>query len=379
MASEYSPTILEAYHAVADWILRGLGQPPQWPRSAMEWLYYECRVMAKEYYHTIKELERIKPLPEIAQLLRYPATITHWLYFPESNFGHRPEYWAHGLSREQGIDFIETTIALLHCLRKEDPLCHDFRNVMLDRHEVEAILQRQVFIPVRDYPQTLALLPVLNTTLWHYAMLLQAGMRVHTVELHGPYPLTGGDLLFVREYSRLRPVDTWEFSRSLPYESVTFYEIYRDLQINIDMFGHYWTSEHPYAKLVRTAIQVDGGANLGPTEVEELCRVSRDVLAAGNAAIRHYTKRDWTRKSLEVSYLAIKPLKEALGEDPSPPADALAVADDEHETRIAEESGLHHIGLVGRAIGTLPRDKAVAEIANMHIKTIYDEWQRVPA
>ncbi len=372
---EYSKNIVEAYRAVAEWIVLGLGQPPQWPRSAMEWLYYQSRVLVKDYYNTIKKLERTKSLDEIAQLLRYPATITHWLYFPESNFGHRKGYWACGLSREEGIDFIEKTISIMRSLRRKDPFCQNFENIILGSGKVGEIMQSQEFIEVKDFPEILATLPALNTTLWHYIMLIQGGQRIHSVELHGPYDLNNGDMLFVREYSRLRPVEPWEFTASFPYEKVTLYEVYRDLEINIDMFGHYWTSEHPYAKLVRISINVDDMRDLGYSEVRQLYQTSSEALESGNSVIKDFTRQDWVKKWLELSYLAMKPLKEALGEDYHPPAGVLDIADDDDEARKAEGSGLHHIRLVGGAIGGLPKEKAVEEIVNMHLRTIYDQWE----
>lgn len=372
---EYSENIIKAYRAVAEWIVRGLGQPPQWPRSAMEWLYYQSRVLVKEYYHTIKKLEKTKRLDEIAQLLRYPATITHWLYFPESNFGHRKEYWAHGLSREEGIDFIEKAIGIMRSLRKEETFCQDSKNIILGEDKVGEIIQSQEFIEAKDSPEILATLPVLNTTLWHYVMLIQAGQRIHSVELHGPYDLDKGELLFVREYSGLRPVEPWEFTVNFPYEKVTLYEIYRDLEINIDMFGHYWTSEHPYAKLVRIAVNVNDLRNLEHSEVRQLYQASSETLEEGNSVIRNFARQDWVRKWVELSYLAMKPLKEVLGEDYRPPSGVLDIANDDEEARKAKESGFHHIRLVGRAIGGLSKEKAIEEIVNMHLKTIYDQWE----
>jgi len=373
----YSEKIVRAYKAVSEWIVRGLGQPPQWPRNLMEWVYYQSRFFPKEFLRTTKKLEKKGfDLYQIAKLFQYPSSVTHWLYFPESNFGVRGEYWAYGLSTQEGIEFIEKTIDILSILRKEDTFCNNFKNILLKKEEIIELVQSYEFIEVDQNPEFSTVLPMLNMTLWHYAILIQGGLRIYSQELHGPYSLDDDETLFVREYFNLKPTRIWEFTSAFPYDKIIFYEIYKDLQIHVDMFGHYWTSSHPYHKLARVSIITDNKRNLDIHEVKNLYKKSSDTLNLGNSTIKNFSRMDWYKKWIELGYFGLKPLKDVLREDWYPPQDILTMAKSDEEFKKAQESGQYHLRLVGTALTTLSKEKAVAEICNMHLKTIYNEWER---
>ena len=369
----YSENIVNAYRAVSEWIVRGLGQPPLWPRDLMEWCYYLSRFFPCECYQAIHKLKEAGFDDEkIALLFGHPSSIGHWLYFPTPHFRVSEEYWAKGLYLSEGVEFIKEIINFLFLLRKGDAFCQDFRNILLDSQDVKEIVENQKFVETVDAPEILRILPRLNITLWHYCMLLQGGLRFFQ-EIHGPYELNTHEILLIREYARLRPTEVWEFTSNSRYENVSFYEIYEDVKITVDLFGHYWFSATPSKKLVRIAIIADGN-NLNKSEIMTLYKECSRMFEKGNQIIIGFKKQDWLRKWIELGYLWLKPLKDVLGEDWRPPDNVMSIIDNKREVRQAEERSRRHGQLVRNAIATLPKERAIEEITLMNLKTIYQEW-----
>lgn len=372
----YSENIVNAYRAISEWIYRGIGKPPRggapkWPMELMEWVYYQSRFFPRECYCTIKKLkEKGLDSREIAKALRYPSSLCHWLYHPEAHFGVKEEYWAKGLSREQGIDYIEEIIKIISLLRRGDPFCRDFRNILLRKEEVDEIIKSQNFTKAVEAPEVPGILSRLNMILWHYCMLIQGGLRVYSQEFHGPYELTRGEMLFVKEYSRLKPVEVWGFAQNFPCNKITLYEIYKDMDVRIDILGHYWTSAHPIRKLVKVAVNVDE-RNIDVAGVTDLYEECYEVYKLGISAIGNYKREYWIRKWIELGYFWLKPLKDILGDDWRPSADVENIAGDVKEAERAKRLAQQHYRFVIDAIVNLSKNEAIEEIARMHLKTIY--------
>lgn len=379
MLHKYSRNIVNAYRSIAEWIYKGIGKPPRggapkWPRDLLEWIYYQSNFFPKECYYTLRKLKEIgQTFQEIARLFQYPSTICHWLYHPEAHFGVKDEYWAKGLSVKEGIEYIEYLVKLLTFLRKEDPFCRSYRNIILSRKEVDQILKTYEFIEIPELRELQVLLSKLNMVLWHYCILLQGGLRVYSQEYHGPYRINKEKMLFVREYSRLRPVEVWRFVSDFPYNKVVFYEIYRGINIQVDILGHYWTSAKPADKLVKIAAIIDGKE----ADIDDIINFSakcNEVFRKGLAEIKDFEREDWVKKWIELGYLWLKPIKEMLNEDWRPPRDVIDLAYNDKEAKHAQELTKQHYSMVISAIISYPKDKAIEEIARMHLKTIYGEW-----
>jgi hypothetical protein len=381
MKGMYSEDIVNAYRAISEWIYRGIGKPPRggapkWPLELVQWVYYQSRFFPRECYCTIERLKKEKGLTskEIARLLRYPSSICHWLYHPEAHFGVKEEYWAKGLSREQGIDYIEEIIRMITSLRKGDPFCRDFRNILFNENEVNELLSSQEFIRASETPNISEVLSKLNVVLWHYCILLQGGLRVYSQEFHGPYRLSENETLFVKEYTRLKPVEVWGFASEFPCNEIIIYEVYKDMEIKIDILGHYWTSGHPSKRLTKVAISVNGRNMVDVAEVLDLYERCYEAFKKGTAHIKNYRREDWVRKWIELGYFWLKPLKDYLREDWRPPKEIIDVAVDAKEAEKARKLTQQHYKLIINAIMNLPKSEAIEEIARMHVKTIYQEW-----
>ncbi|MGA1840889.1 MAG: hypothetical protein ACMUIU_09710 [bacterium] len=362
-----------AYDAVAAWIVKGLGDPPQWPRNAMEWVYFQSRFFPKEFLSLVSRLEeKGYNLEYAARLMRYPSTITHWLYFPESNFGCSEEYWARDLSSQEGVDFIEKTIDLLYILRGSDVFCEGLRNTLLSHEDITNIMYQHEFIGVENKPEISKIVSLLNMVLWHYTILIQGGSRVYSQELHGPYPLNDSEILFIKEYSALKPEGIWEFTSALDYEEITFYEIYKDIEINIDMFGHYFISEPSYKSLSKVAILVNK-ENISMQNIKPLYEKSSQILEAGNSIVANFNRTEWTKKWIELGYLALKPFRDILNESWYPPAEILSMAESAEEAKLADISSDYHLNFVKNTLMSCSKEDAIEKIRDMHLKAIYHE------
>jgi len=236
------------------------------------------------------------------------------------------------------------------------------------------LLTTQKFIETSDNPNLPKVLSQLNVLLWHYAILIQGGHRIYSLEIHGPYKLNKGRILIVREYSRLKPVEVWRFASEFPYNEITIYEVYQNMEMKIDTLGHYWTSTYPSEKLIKAAITIDGRNITNLTEVTEVYKKCYKTFKKGIAYTKNYKREDWIRKNIELAYFWLKPLKDLLGEEWKPQTEILNIAYDTEEAKKAKESVKQYYLLTKNAIINLPKDKAVEEIANMYLKTIYQEW-----
>lgn len=273
------------------------------------------------------------------------------------------------------MEFVEKVVDILAVLRNGDPFCKDFKNTLIDDAEIAGIVEKGMFMETKETPEISRLLALVNLTLWHYAILIQGGLRMYSQELHGPYTLGKEEILFVREYFNLKPALVWAFTSSLPFDKIAIYEIYNDLEIHVDMLGHYWTSSQPYKKLSRVAIIVDDKQALDFADVETLYRDYATSLQQGASITSDFARADWTRKWIELGYFGLKPLMDAVAEDWRPVAEVMTQAQSKEEFERADAGGERHLERVGRALATLPKDKAAEEIANMHLKTVYHEWR----
>ena len=370
--SKYSLKLLKAYRALSEWIVRSLGQPPLWPRNLVEWAYYLNTFFPKECYLTISRLESEKGLTidQIAKLFKTPSGIGNFFYLPETHFGVKEEYWARGLTVDEGIRFLEKIVDIISALRRGDAFCRDFKNLLISNEEANNIARNLTFIEVT--PSLAQLSSRVNVVLGFYATLLNGGIRSFSQEFHGPYEVND-EILFIREYFNLRPTEVWSFSSIFPYDRIIFYEIYSNVRIYIDPFNHYWFSAYPFKRLKKVAIKVNDEFLTETEDVAELYEECLKVLRKGQKIISTYTQQDWARKWIQMACFWLKPLKDVLREPWKPSPDILRVADDPEEGRKAIEYTLRYVNMIRKA-ASLPKREAMDEITLMYLKTIYNEW-----
>lgn len=364
-------TTLEAYKTLAKFVIYGArGQPPLWPFSIIETNWYYTKFFPKEIYHTIKALEEKGiGIEKIAELCWGPSAITHWFYIIEPTLGDPTLNPFEGLTKEEGIEFIEKTIEILSHQRKGDIFCRDMKNILLSDDKVKQILEGKEFIEAGDKPKITKLLRNMTLTLWHYSILIQGGHRAYSQEFHGPYPMEKNKSLLIKDFFNLMPgkdADSivWNFSLDMPYSKIRFMEIYDNAQIQIDIFNH----PNVAGDLVKFCVVAEN-SSLSGEEIKSLSKICGDALSEGNRIIDKFSKPDWVKKIIDLRYLWLKPFKDILGEDWRPPKRVYSLADKVSEAeRIAREFENNIISL----IRGIPPEKAVEKVAEVLIEKIYN-------
>jgi hypothetical protein len=363
----YSNKIIEAYKAISEFIIRGAkGQPPAWPFSISEINWYRTKFWAKEVFTILKKLERKGiSLKEIAKLCYGPSSLSHWLYLPEIATIVPEVDPFEGLTKEEGVKFIEKTIDLISLQRKGDIYCRNGKNIIFSPEEVEKTLNTvDLKTPSQVEKNTLG---KLNAVLWQYTILIQAGDRHCSQEFHGPYQI-GRGTLFVRDYFNLKPI-CWDFCKQFPYQKLTIFEVYTDVEIKIDMFNHFQTSAPLPQKLIKFALLIDDVTEPKIISLQELFEISNKVLNEGILSVNHFTKDDWIKRMFELKFLWLKPLKELIGEKSEVPSNLYKLLDRKEEAERVATQFVERV--TSMSMEEVSEEDAINWLTQRFLKVIY--------
>lgn len=364
----YSKKVVEACEAIADHVVtdigpHGRGSPPLWPISIIEVNWYLSRFLPKEIYTIVRRLEN-KGLSgeEIAKLFWGPSGVIHLLYCAD--------FWFEGLTASESAEFIEKVVDFVTFHRIGDPFCRDWKNLIWPYDRVEKELATHRFFDTRKFGQEELgrILGKFNTILWQYCIFIQVGHRAYSHEFHGPYALGNGESLMVREYYNLKPTDVWEFTSEMPFDSVTTLEVYKDVEIRLDGFGHLDVSASLPANLRRLAILIDGQSLKNLEEFQDYLTKCFNVLQKGNQLARGFKKRDWVTKLLEMRCFWLKAHKDILGEDWKPSSNVLSLVERIDEAEQA--TGAYMQKMLSRVVGLDP-EEARKRVTQMFLDNVY--------
>lgn len=289
-----------------------------WPEPIFhpgEGLVYTVRSFLPLLYDTINKLESKNFTDyEIAKLFIMPSRIVRLTYF-------FPHFHLSGLSKDGRIDLAGKLLRYLSYLRS-DTFCESGVNAIRSNNEINEILRNVNIVDLSNLENSdriRSAIGKLASILTLYCELLYFSMQQFGHEYHGPYSLGDGKVLLVRKYYDLRP-EFWEFSKNLPYEEITFLTIYKNVEITFD-FSNRMHSVSPLGQsLSHFAILNWGYADLiEETKLEDLFRRTKEVAVSGSKYVNKIGKIELIKKFGEMFFYAIKPLRDALGEDWHPP------------------------------------------------------------
>ena len=378
MAQEasYSKKVVKACETIADHVVsdigpHGRGSPPLWPISIIEVNWYLSRFLPREIHRIFKGLEdQGMSLEEIARLFWGPSGITHLLYCADFGF--------EGLTPQESGEFIDRLVDIISCQRIGDPFCENWKNIVWSDDKVEETLATCRFFDAQgpDRKQLRATVAKLNTTLWHYCIFIQIGHRAYSHEFHGPYPLGGGESLLVREYYNLKPVEVWKFSSKMPFDRVTTLEVYRNIEIQVDAFGHLKLSDSSPGNfpdnLQRFGMRIEGQNLERIEELEALSAKCLGVLVTANSSVRSLAEEEkkqfWVKKLLDMRCFGLKPQKEILEEDWAPSNHVLGLVE---RTGDAERAtGEYMKEMIGNVVG-VASEEAKKRVTEMFLTTVF--------
>lgn len=361
----YSNEVVDAYKAVARHVVRGArGRAPAWPFSILETTIFYSRFFTRELLDTMRELENKGfGRKDIAKMFYGPSAVSHWLYLAGFPF--------EGLSRDDAIEFIERTIEILKFWRKEDPFCMGWRNIIWDENRIKKECNREGFIETKNNPSIAQIMGKINMIAWHYCILIQVGHRNYSHEFHGPSPIENDEILFVREYFNLRPFEIWPFSsnQDVSFDRMTILEIYKDVEIKVDMFNHVWASSSLTPHLRRFLVILDDSKVLTQNEIKNLLNKWTAIITRASTFIRGYTKENWIRKVIEMKYWLLKPYKELLGKDWQAPKKVVNLAKKYSEVEMLARKAIQ--GQIKRMMGN-SESEATKNITEIYLDNIYE-------
>ena len=358
-----SNRVAEAYKAVSRHVVSGArGRAPSWPFSILETTIFYSKFFTRELLDTMRKLEKKEVKQEdIAKMFCGPSAVSHWLYLAGFAF--------EGLDQDEVVEFIERTIQIMESLRKKDPFCINWKNIIWDISKVKKECNRNGFIESKQthIPQIIG---KINTIAWHYCILIQVGHRNYSHEFHGPYDLGNGEQLFVREYFNLKPKEIWPFAnaKNIPFEKMTILEVYRDVEIKVDMFNHLWASASLPNHLQRVLITLDDSKVLTEEEAKQLLVKWVDIITKANNYVKDYTKEDWARKVIEMKYWLLKTHRDILGENWRAPKEVVDLAARYKDIEETAKRAIH--GQIKRIRG-YPEEQAMRNITQMYLDNIY--------
>lgn len=313
--SKYSPIITDICSIDALHIIDDRGEPPLWPLNVVETLWFLGKFYPKELYECIFALkEKGFARQEIAKLFRFPTRLTDLFHFVEIP--------VEGLTVVQKEELFEEAVKIAEVFRK-DPFCKNGRNEIWSQEKIKEAIKNSNWLEIAPRDKDIVnVLSKLHALMFLYSEFIWVGGR-HQLghELHGPYPLGSGRILFAREYYDLKPA-VWPFTNAVPMESFTLLEIYENTSIKLDCYNHLESLESLPQRLKSFAFP--GGDYYQAKTIYD--GVQRALLK-GNEYVENYQKSDWLKKAIEMQTWSIKPLKDVLGMNWYPPTDLLEKAE----------------------------------------------------
>lgn len=332
--------------------------PPQWPFLIFEGDAYLNKYYWGHLYETLFMMEKLGCTEEeIANGFPRASRIVHLLAsmygLPLSN-----------LSTKQRAELVSKLLGYIRLFRKKDPFCANGRNTLWEKDEVNRALS--VIHRLDDDPDQgiyRQLIGKINGSLFALCDVLHAGIHFAGHEFHGAYALAGKKTLVVREYFDLRPIEIWDFTQGLEYETICTIEVYKGIDITFDFFNHIRSSssvpQHLMGifvgtKCLETAIQgVDALREMAENIVKTLTHAAQET--------SDYTKKDWIRKYVEMHYYYLKWHRDRLGLDWRPSKEQYDLLETEPEEEVARSFA----GLRGKS-----KDEIAVIIADLYRKAI---------
>jgi hypothetical protein len=157
-----------------------------------------------------------------------------------------------------------------------------------------------------------------NATVMSYLFLLYFDTRVGTGD-SGPYPLSDGRTLLVRDFYRLGPSDFWwsDVAQGMPYDYLTAAFVLDGVDLKVNDWGTSITDPEDYLDhVVGFGLFTTDGGSLRPVDLGELDTIRSTVATTQKALYRRIAAMSRDEKiacGAHVYFTFPKPLAEAAG------------------------------------------------------------------
>lgn len=217
---------------------------------------------------------------------------------------------------------ILTVLGMIEHLKYGDLFCSSGANIILSPVQVtDAVDELQ---PIQDLCEA-RLIHQLAGVLWAYAESLYFVAHELALEIHGPYQLSGGCLLLVRDFFDLHPYHLWPSIDSLvSHQSVRIMVVYKYLDIHVDVYNNLYID--PGKRLLNEAcsyqVLIDGhAANL--SQVEQLILTTGRAIEAISHKVNAWALEEIVRQYIHIFWWRKAALSQSLQRNWRPPEKVL--------------------------------------------------------
>ncbi|MDD4081923.1 MAG: hypothetical protein PHD05_00915 [Sphaerochaetaceae bacterium] len=219
------------------------------------------------------------------------------------------------INREDAFLTIEKLFFLLAKMCKSDIFALNGSNLILSNGDAELLsakVQNVDSVIAKTVSRLIVSLDSLILSLY-YDIFTNAG-----VDYHGPYKLADGDVLLVREYFDIKPIELWPSVSELPYARVRVSLRYAPIEIKLDYLMHQTADKPLLSNLKGVLVEVfDGQGNiqeLSPQKMIELTTCLLGFIQKQTALINSLSILEKVKKGAEISHYQLKEFKEYFGE-----------------------------------------------------------------
>lgn len=141
-------------------------------------------------------------------------------------------------------------------------------------------------------------------------------------DVYGPYDVSKyfgkNTILVIRDYFHLKPTSIWWNIRTLPYNSVRIFYIYRDLGFKVDMCVHTYYDSNPVDKLLYYRVLVN---DKPINSIKKIKKVAEEIAKFASKHYLFYEKlsfEDKKRMLVKQRYYQVRNFLKTFDENPEP-------------------------------------------------------------
>lgn len=272
----------------------------KWPIRSGRVVRLVADCLAREFFADLKSLQdRGLGTGEIAKLFGTPTRL--WRLSHHLLQGLRA---MHVSVREQQ-DAVLQLLGLIAELKVGSAFLLDGANLVLTGGAARALAENPAMNDTRGAPGR-AINQWSHRTaavLWSYAEALYFVAHEVGVEIHGPYRIREDEVLVVRDYFNLRPVELWpELDNFLGFGSLRIATIYNDFRGHFDVYNNLYTE--PDVSLpthaMAVAVWMDGVPLAGEAEFRALWQRAGELVTRVAAIVETWPLVEIARRYVDI-------------------------------------------------------------------------------
>jgi hypothetical protein len=217
---------------------------------------------------------------------------------------------------------ILTVLELISYLKYSDLFCSDGANIMWSPAQVTDAVENLQPIEVSSVAR---LVHQLAGVLWAYAESLYFVAHELSVEIHGPYKVSGEYSLLVRDFFDLQPYPLWPSINSLvPYQSVRIMIMYEHLKAHLDVYNNLYVDSG--RRLIDDAVSFQvliDGHTASFLQIQDLILQASRAIEEISSEVNSWSLEQVARQYIHIFWWRKAVLSQALQKDWRPPEQVL--------------------------------------------------------